>query len=631
MKRIVIAFAALFLFSELSAAMFGGEPYEVFDQGGINYTVFGNTLIDDQETLFTETTDRQGDTCLLESSRNLDIGLIPLDAVVHKAYLVWMGAVAPDKMDAPTDNTVHFKFVREDGYIHEKDIVAGDAPKTINDLADPFGFESLRYTTNISTGCSETDAGTPGAADVAYFVYRTDITTFFKTLLDDHFALEQTSFSGEAYYGDYSFSGLDCTDHEHYKCRTLMVSNWSVILLYQSEMFGRKKIFLYPGLARLRGETLTAVLGGLELPDLPVMRFTMVSAEGDNGTARPELPPEMLYLQGQNGLEDYPLVDRCSPNTTDPVEIWDSYSSTTDRSPDGRCMTRVEEISYAYDIDTFYVDAAEDPRVYGLLMEEPASLGLVFSINQDDILTNFLVFSVDIKQSNFDIPGEDEIQNCVCYPEDKEVFCEGAPQYVRIRVENWGEAKAESVYVQAGYSTSVFDYVPDTTEVATEFDDKGDGTNWQRILDGPEGAFPLGEPNLIANTLRSFQTDRGLAMSYLIRFRLLPKTGLAKNCISTISAAISDDQGLYYTNHNVPLKLFPGTCEKTCTVEELKKKCGGLSPDDPGTFDPNGSDDDALTGNDDISPDKEAPDDTVDPRATHPMSAQEPGCSLILF
>jgi hypothetical protein len=639
MKRLSALFVLLLLCADLSAAMFGGEPYEVFDQGGISYLVFGNSLIDDQETLFSETANRQGDTCLLESSSAVDGGMLPPDALVTKAYLIWMGAVDPEKMLLPTDNTVHLKFAREDGYTYEEDIIAGDTPKTINDTSDLFGFESLKYTANITTGCTETDPGQPGTAELAYFTYRTDITPFFNKLREDNYAATPPVMDGVALQGTYTVSGLDCTDHDYFKCRTLMVSNWSLLLIYRSDEIGGKKLFLYPGLARLQGESYTTIFESLDLPEAPQMRFTMVTAEGDTGLFRPELPPEMLYLQGQNGFENYPLVDNCSSNTTDPVEIWDSYSSTTEWTSEGRCMSRAENPTFSYDIDTFYVDAGEDPRVYGQFMKEEDSLGLVFSLNQDDILTNFFMLAVNTKEPCFDIPDKDELVNCLCYPEEREVYCGGEPQYIQIRLENWGTGKTDSVYVQVEYDSWVFDYVANTTEIATEFDQNGNGTNWQKILDGPEGKLPLLEPNLIANTLYSFQTDPEDALSYLIRFRLLPKTGLQINSVGEIRAAISDDQGPYYVNKNFPMRLYPGKCEKTCTLEELKKLCGGPSPDDPDIFNPN-PDDDAIAGSDDELTDElsdETPDAAVDqtpeddPEATHPMKDQEPGCSLTVM
>ena len=93
------------------------EPHETWKDNRYGYFVLFNSLIDDQVTLVTETTNRQADTCIEASSFTLTGEHIPLEPEVEKAYFIWMGAVDPAKFNDPTDNAVHLKFVREGGVL----------------------------------------------------------------------------------------------------------------------------------------------------------------------------------------------------------------------------------------------------------------------------------------------------------------------------------------------------------------------------------------------------------------------------------------------------------------------------------------------------------------------------------
>ncbi len=643
MKRVSALFVMLLLCADLSAAMFGGEPYEVFDEGGTSYVIFGNSLLTDNLTLYGEGDNRQGDTCRTNSRYTLKTGELPIDAVVRKAYLIWTGAVDPAKLAEPTDSTVTLDFYREDGYGFDDWISSGiDGPKYLGDTTDPFLFESVQFTAEVPVGCSETEPGTMTAADLAYFTYRVDVTDFFEYIQWNNELVQESLLPGETLYGDYTVSDLDCTDSDVYRCSTLMVSNWALLLIYQSSEIIPQTIYLYPGFMLGKEESLGnqihTTLANRDLPYQPTIRMTMLSSEGDPALMPAQSGFEMLFLRG-NEQENWQLIaDDCDPEDAYFNEIWDSRpSSFSYNSEKNRyCTSYDQEHTFSLDIDNWYLDTATDEHLATILSDGNNDIHLSFNFTNDEVLTNLLILAVDKKSSSFDIPGKDELLNCVCFPEEPhEVFCGGEPQYFLLTVENWGGIPAESVYAKAGYDTLVFDYIPGTTEVATEFDEAGNGLNWQKLLDGPEDKFPLLDPNLIANRLDSFKLDPEMATSYLIRFRLLPKTGLEPNRIAGIGATISDTTSSYNTNTNIPLHLFPGECTKTCTLEELKNLCGGPSPDDPDIFDPT-ADDDAIAATDDELSD-EMPDATVDetpeddPDEAHPMKDQEPGCSLTMI
>ena len=631
MKRSVVPLMTALFCAPLAAAIFGGGPYEVFDQGGADHLLFGNTFLADQRTINGLSGDRQGDTCVAVSSSVLTAEDIPLDAEPFKAYLVWTGAVDPAKLEEPTDHTVHLSFVREDGYLYDTDIAAGAAPRYLGDTEDPFTFESVRFTADVLVGCSETAPGTPTAAELAYFTYRADATDFFERILRDNALTAAPMMPGQAVAGTYTVSGLDCTDDDSYRCSTLMVSNWAMLIVYRSgNIHPPQDIYLYPGFAFLKEESVDTRIEGLVLPvDTPV-RMTMLSAEGDPALMTARGGFETVAVRGNDGAV-VPITGDCDPEDDAVNEVWDSRRSFFALSESGAYCTAYDDEPYAFglDIDRWALDPTIDTRLAGIFSEGGDAIDLRFRFAADEVLTNLLVLSTERPVFDFDVPGADELRNCPCVPEGtRDIFCEEEPLYILLTVENWGETFAESVYVQADYDRSVFDYVAGTTEIATQFDDSGNGLNWQVFLDGPAGAFPLAEPDLIANNLDSSLAASDTALSYRIRFQLLPKKELPKNTVGKVSAVISDADSSYRTNHNLPLRLYPGSCLETCTEKELRERCGGMSSDTPQIYDPQEKDED-VTDADEV-PDP-VPDSAIDPRATHPMSAQTPGCSLVLF
>lgn len=116
MKTKTVSFLFVVLFcSALSAVihgnMIGGEPVESWADGGQDFFVMFNSNIDNKLDLFGEDPDNpQGDTCVDESLFTLTDFHIPDDAIIEKAYLIWMGAVDPSKFDEPTDNSVKLKW-----------------------------------------------------------------------------------------------------------------------------------------------------------------------------------------------------------------------------------------------------------------------------------------------------------------------------------------------------------------------------------------------------------------------------------------------------------------------------------------------------------------------------------------
>ncbi len=643
----------LMIFAEsgiIEGKMPGGTPAMKWEDGGNDYFVMFNSLVDNKIKLYgeDETLNPQGDTCVSESSYSLTEKIVPDDAIIVKAYLVWMGAVDPSKFDQPTDNSVHLKFVSSaDIETPDTDSVSDadtfvDADSSVNDsdatetpdvdtpgmvaFATPYTyeadetvgtvgkkigapssveFESIKFNTDVQTGCSETSVGSSSKADKAYFTYRKDITDFFTKIQED--GAKAGLNTGQALYGKYTLSGLDCTNNDIYKCDTTMVSQWTIFVVYQSQKIKTsKKIYVYPGLAYVQGKVSTANVSGFELPKNPILRLTTMIAEGDPGLFNPTMPKEGIFLQGEGATSQYALKNKCNPPVKTYYEVYNSVSSVIGWDPDVPADQRIEckdgvhdpEMNYGIDVDTFLLNSEEDINLQEHLHRGNTSMKIKLSVNKDAIFTNFMILSIDTKAPSYDIPEtstqmpwpyDREKHYCMCKPKnsDKDYFCGERPFYYLIKVENWGDNVAENVVVVDNLPDKLT-YIPGTTEMATAFDaKKGYFVNWQKIPDKSGGAFPLsGEGYKVADKLDTCDQKTNTCSDVrLLRFKVKTKNHPSKNEVIYNTAIIKDSTGGdgYKTNKSYPLILANGDCEpiETCTEPKIKDNpaCGGWDSD----------------------------------------------------
>jgi len=529
--------------------------------------------------------------------------------IVIKAYLVWMGAVDPSKFNEPTDNAVHLKFERKDNsgnviYTYEEEIIAGDTPRMLGDTSNEFEFQSVRFIGDVSKGCSETTPGSQAKEEVAYFTYRKDITSFFQKIRDDNLQSGNPLYNGEALYGTYTVSGLECTNHERYLCNTTMVSNWSILVIYRSQVIRAKKIYFYPGFAWSQGESSTATVSGFELPRKPIVRIMSMIAEGDPALVRPTLPSEIIYIRGPNATSNYILTNTCNPYVTDTMsyEIYNSNSSLYGWDPDQTdpiCVTgtTLGPNYFGIDADTFLLDSEEDINLQEHLTVGGTTLNVTLSVNQDAILMNYLLVSIDTKTPAFDIPVEAtpwpygrEKHYCSCRRSEDppDAFCADRPMYYLIKVQNWGTNDATNVVVIDNLPGQYVTYVPGTTEMASQFDENGNGICWEPIPDKPGNGtddntkFPLsGDGYMVAQKMEVCnQTTLYCKDTRLIRFKVVPKPNLPKNTVIPNYALIKEQGSseAYYTNTHNDLSLRIGTCiEPALCPEPEKSMCGGIN------------------------------------------------------
>ncbi len=677
MRRVLVVLAACLLpmvmFAENHGKLIGGEPTLKWEDGGMDFFMMFNSLIDDQKTLYKETDNRQADTCILESSFELTEQYVPIDAIIEKAYLVWMGAVDPTKFDQPTDNQVHLKFTSafkefttpNKTYSYEQDVIVGAAGKLLTDTSS-FEFEGMKYTDKVTTGCSETQSGTEKDGEVGYFTYRTDITDIFTKINTDYLpngGISGTYDKGEKtpanssnpFYGTWTVSGLDCTDNEIYKCKTTMVSSWAIIFVYRSAYVSSKKIYVYEGLGSVQFTESIAKVSGFELPKNPIVRLTSMIAEGDPKLADPTRPPaEGVFLKGDGASIWYLLTNDCNNLEGMSYEVYNSKSSLYGWNPDINivsCVTGKQggPSYFGIDADTFVLNAEEDVNLQEHLALGKKSMDVKLAVNQDAIFTNFLVVSVDTKTPAFDIPPEysttlfpdgKEKSSCSCQADEVKnpSWCEDRPMYYIIKVQNWGTNVAKNVMVSDELSSDL-EYIPGSTEMNQRVD--GVVKGYTKIADKAGGISPLtGEGIKVADQMDICNLADGVANEdrcsdwVEVRFLVKPKTGTPKHA-KIPNTAVIKEQGAseeYKTNSSFPHYLTLGTCKDVsqcaqpsadkCTEMPREDECSETKPC-PSEYQ------ECVEGKCVINPDKVCEDSTVDFAAGKNSPVNE-GSSIII-
>ena len=390
-----------------------------------------------------------------------------------------------------------------------------------------------------------------------------------------------------------------------------MVSAWSIFFIYRSKHIKPKKIYFYNGLSFVYGEKSDAEVSGFEFGQYPTVRITTMIAEGDPGLTIPQLPDEGITILGENGGKPYKLKNKCNDFAKDGhLEVYNSISSIVswNQNAEGdyeiQCVSGLEDetINYGIDVDTFLLDSEKEINLQEHLqhVEDPDnpdkkdSIRVSLSVNQDAIFTNFMVLSLDIKGSSFDIPDEPEKYSCSCPAADEKTEDYYCPYvntskefYYLVKVQNWGGEATGDVTISDELDSQL-DYVPGTTEYATAFNNKGDGTDWTTIPDKEGNVFPLsGSGYKLSEGMQACQDENGkktCADKILVRYKVRPKKGVAKNYVFTNIALLKDsksqDDALYKTNNSYPLKLKPATCvpDAQCS-SPTPEMCGGVKTD----------------------------------------------------
>lgn len=590
--KITKLFLLLLLISSFLTAKSLGPDVSVYrgeelkwEDGAYGYHVMFKTLL---EKLGMGNLDNpQADACIAESmgsTYSLDISHIPADAYVERAFLIWSGAVPIADINSPTDNEVTFSYTSADSAISETQIIKGKKAYTITESAD-FEFDAFR------------DIDKPAHS---YFTYRVDVTDFFKSIHDK--GREQgLDYDGYSLFGDYTLSDLTCASDRSYIDSTEMVSGWSLVMIYTSIEISPKKIYFYDGFKAYWHEESEINVTGFEFPTDPEVRLTLITHEGDPNLASLENPnggpliPEGLQVQGEQ-FGWLLISNKCNPEAqkTDGIitlfytEIYNSISSVygwNDIEP--TCIGGTppvwdyENIEYGMDVDTFVMDSSTDSSYAAHFNKGGERMGLKIGANQDQIITNMMVVSVDTKAPAFDIPGRMEKVACTPANEDGK-WCDKGEHTFAIRIQNWGDDITPSVFVKDTVPVGM-EYVPGSTEYATEFVTEGAekiAKKWMKIPDLGDGGFPLASGFKVAETIDFCAADSdylSCANLIVVRFRATVSSTTNKNAIVENVAQI-DTTGFptYRTNLGLPVKLVNTAAGCVADAEAIDlSQCGG--------------------------------------------------------
>lgn len=562
-----------------------------WEDGAYGYHVMFKTLL---ENLKADSGNPQADACINEftgSTYPLDASHVPSDASVTRAFLVWSGAVPIAEANDVTDNEVTLSFVSDDGRITENQVIKGKKAYKVSE-AQGFEFDAFK------------DLDKPTHS---YFTYRVDVTEFFKSIHEKGRALG-LEYDGYSLYGSYTMKDLKCASDESYIGSTELVAGWSIIMIYTSKDISPKKIYLYDGFKPYWYEESEINVTGFEFPTDPEVRITLNTHEGDPNLVSIYTDdnvtlagPEGLQVQGdQTGW--LLLKNECNPEdsrndgftTLHYTEIYNSISSTygwADVSP--TCVGGTppildnEKIEYSMDADTFVMDSAADGSYAAHFNKGGKRIGLRIGANQDQVITNYMVVSVDTKAPRFDIPGQPE--KVACTPANIEVnpnipeskWCENKLDHVfAIRVQNWGDDLTPAVIVKDTVPKGM-EYVPGSTEYANKFTTKNGkkiAESWIAVPDN--GGFPLEAGVKVADKIDFCPAESDYFNCedlIMVRFRARVKVDTKKHEIIENVASI-DTTGFptYKTNLGLPVKLKLATAGCVSTQEEVKlDDCGG--------------------------------------------------------
>jgi uncharacterized repeat protein (TIGR01451 family) len=548
-----------------------------WEEGSRDYFVMFKSLVEDRHGNATFRPENpQADSCIdynTGSTFTLESRHIPDDAYVEAAYLVWTAGADPSLFSSGnTDNSVTLSFFSQDGAISLNRDITSTVAGTFQ-TPPSFEYESLKS----------------GIASTGYFTYRVEVTDFMQEIIEKG-REEGSAFDGFSLLGDYNVKNMDCTNHNNYVSRSLMVGDWVLLFVYTSEKIRPKKIYVYNGFSEYQHTFEDIMVTGFELPDEAEMKLTMVVHEGDPGNVSGTQHPEALMLSGASTFDWVLFSNICNPplvySGMNYVEVFNSVSSVfgwEETVPN--CVGGVppnydmNNLQYALDVDTFVLSAM-DPLFAPHLIKGDDHLWLKVSANQDVIYTNLLVLSIDTKRPKFDIPPNPDTPDgreknyCSCSTDDDAV-CIDRPFYFTIKVENWGENIANNVTVKDVLPPLV-EYIPGTTEILVK--KEGVTGNWKKIADGTNGQFPLTDDTEIADSMyycnkATYECED----SILIRFKVKPIDTIQKHDVIQNTAIITDSSGIkYYSNSSVPLRLRLGNCPSITECSEPPlEQCGG--------------------------------------------------------
>lgn len=555
----------IFLFFTLSAkdlgpdiSVYNGQMLKWDDyKKGYGYHVMFKSLLADDKTCLGE---------VLVEPYFLDPSHVPSDAYVEKAFLIWTGTQPADKIDEIADNSVKLKFKSDNG-LPEK---AQTATTTGHKVSEPQGFKF--------------DSFIEESSGKAYFTYRVDVTDFFK-VLHENGRESGLEYDGYSLYGNYTVSGLDCSDGEN------AVSNWAIILIYSSKEISPKAVYLYDGFRQYINETAETAVRGLELWEDPEINITLLSSGGKHAEDQiSENSLEGFAVRGENEKDWIFLNDDCNPET----DVFNSISSVygwADNMP--ACIGGIppvwdyEKIEHSMDVDTFVMDSAVDGTFAAHFNKGGTGIGIRIGADDKKVITNTMIVAIKTPNltSEFDVAAlvactPANIPVDPLNPENK--WCYSDLEYtIAVKIQIWAQIPWKDISIKMELP-HFLEYVPDSTEYSNKFKIiKGHfvAEEWFPVNDDDTGNFPLLNGAKTAEKLDPCSTDDYYCSNDILflRFRIKVKSTTPKNEVFELKAEIkADNQLAFLTNLGIPLKLKysdAGCVEKQEEVD--LSDCGG--------------------------------------------------------
>ncbi|HPS30874.1 MAG TPA: hypothetical protein PLZ43_11505 [bacterium] len=605
LKNSIICTFFIFLFFNVSAKDFGpdvsvynGQMLKWDDyKKGYGYHVMFKSLLADYKTCLGE---------VLIEPYSLDVSHVPSDAYVEKAFLIWTGAQPVKKIDESADNQVVLSFESTDGNIKETQTVTTTGHK----VSEPQGFEFDAFID-------------PDEPDISYFTYRVDVTDFFKEIHESGRAAE-FEYDGYSLYGNYTVSGLDCSDGEN------AVSNWAIILIYSLKEISPKAVYLYDGFRQYRNETAETAVRGFELWEDPEINITLLSSGGEPAEDQNnENSLEGFAVRGEKEIDWIFLNDDCNPetdvfNSISSVYSWDwdwGYNEPVCTGGDPK-EPYPDELEYSMDVDTFIMDSATDGNYATHFNKGGTEINIRIGSNQDRIITNMLIVATDLinPTPDFDIPMQPEMRACTPSLKQGDDY-QGYWDYTDLEytfvifLQNWGKKNSPPVSVQT-YIPASMDYVPNSTEMANKFSAIGGkhiADEWVQIPDLENSGFPLESGFQVTETMKPCGDGSSDCDTVFVRFRTKLHNGLPKTTVFEATAVIhAEGFQAVKTNLGMPYKLKPdgsGCVEKQEEVDLAD--CGGS----------------VISENEDI--DTETADEDTDEDTSETKS--DSGCTVLVF
>ncbi len=365
------------------------------------YHVMFKSVLDDKEPEDYEG-NSQGDTCKESSTYILNKTHIPADATIQDAYLVWTAAQPVAKKNDITDKEVILSFSSSTVYgLNNIEIITGKKAYKISET-DKVDFEF--------DGFQDLDE-----PNKSYYTYRVKILDFFKEIQEQ--GRNSNTDIGQSLLGEYTISGLDCTEDKIYKNSGEMVADWSIILIYSSAENERKNIYIYNDFKKYWYDQTEITVSGFELPADSEIRITLASHEGEMGLVA-DIPseepviPESLKIQGLYSDDWLFLSNECNPQAyrdqnydhMDYTEIFNSISSVygyNDTKP--TCIGgtppnyNTDEIEFGMDVDTFLLNSETFAHYTEHFHEGDNKFEISIGANKDAVIINYLVVSVSTK------------------------------------------------------------------------------------------------------------------------------------------------------------------------------------------------------------------------------------------